>query len=91
MRPMRSPRSPAGESLSIASWREILFGATSRFHGIGKPMKERMRLSNLLIARGEGSAEQLALFALINLGIIESLSNGILTASDAVRLFYSAV
>ena len=53
-------------------------------------MNERVRLSNVLIARGEESAEHLALFALINLGLIESLANGILTASDAVRLFYCA-
>ena len=49
-----------------------------------------MRLSNVLIARGEESEESLALFSMINLGFIESLANGILTASDAVRFFYSA-
>ena len=32
-------------------------------------MNERVRLSNVLIARGEESAEHLALFALINLDV----------------------
>ena len=54
------------------------------------PMNECIRLSKVLIVRGEESAEHLALFALINLGLIESLANGILTATEAVRLFYRA-
>jgi hypothetical protein len=31
-----------------------------------------------------------ALFALLNLGMIESLANGLVSASDAVRVFFNA-
>jgi len=32
---------------------------------------------------------QLTLFALVNLGLVESLADGLLSATDAVRLFYN--
>jgi hypothetical protein len=54
-------------------------------------MKSVMRLNDLLVAgSGDASDGRLALFALLNLGVIESLTNGLLTASDALRVFYNA-
>ena len=52
-------------------------------------MKEPMRLDELLKEKNLESEESVALFAVINLGLVESLVNGVLTASDAVRFFYS--
>jgi hypothetical protein len=52
-------------------------------------MKEPMRLDELLGKLEPKSDESLAVFAVVNLGFIESLANGVLTASDAVRFFYS--
>ena len=52
-------------------------------------MDEPMRLDKLLLARDDKREGHLALFSIMNLGFIESLSSGVLTASDAVRFFYS--
>lgn len=38
----------------------------------------------------QDQAERVALFALINLGLIESLANGVLSAAEVVRQFYFA-
>ena len=51
-------------------------------------MKNTMHFEKLLPDAGEEKSAQLALFAVINLGIIDSLASGMLTASDAVRLVY---
>ncbi len=34
--------------------------------------------------------QKLALFALLNLGLLESLSSGVVSAADALRLFFHA-
>src|SRR6266481_1363371 len=52
-------------------------------------MSQRVDLRALLPASGE-VRQQLTLFALVNLGLIESLADGLLSAADAVRLFYNA-
>ena len=52
-------------------------------------MNEPMRLDELLVTTDGKREEYLALFSIINLGFIESLASGVLTASDAVRFFYS--
>lgn len=49
-----------------------------------------MFLNTLLSASSGTLAQQLALFALLNLGIIESLANGLISATDALRVFYNA-
>ncbi len=49
-----------------------------------------MRLETLLKDPGEGLVNPLTLFALINLGVIESLANGSISAMGAVRLLYNA-
>jgi len=52
-------------------------------------MNRIVDLKALLPALGE-LRQQLTLFALVNLGLIESLADGLLSATDAVRLFYNA-
>jgi len=53
-------------------------------------MKNSIDLSEILASvEGDGS-RQLGLFALLNLGIVESLANGALSSLDATRFFYNA-
>jgi hypothetical protein len=52
-------------------------------------MNRIVDLKAFLPAQGE-LRQQLTLFALVNLGLIESLADGMLSAMDAVRLFYNA-
>lgn len=49
-----------------------------------------VRLKDVLSGSGRSPAKRLALFAWLNLGVIESLGSGIITPSDAVRLFFNA-
>lgn len=51
-------------------------------------MNNSMSLKTLLAASGGTPAQQLVLFALLNLGIIESLANGLLSATNALRVFF---
>jgi hypothetical protein len=51
-------------------------------------MHEVIHLESLLA--GDKSAAAKALFAWINLGIIQSLASGVMTATDAIRTFYNA-
>jgi hypothetical protein len=53
-------------------------------------MNDRMDLETLLAASARTALPAKALFALLNLGIVESLANGLLSAADAVRLFFHA-
>lgn len=53
-------------------------------------MKSRIHLKTLLTETGKTPERQLALFALVSLGMLESLSNGLVSATDAVRLFFNA-
>ena len=53
-------------------------------------MEPRLQLETLLASAGDDPADRLTVFALINLGIIESLANGSMSATDAVRLFFNA-
>ena len=39
---------------------------------------------------GSGLTQQLELFALLNLGMVQSLASGILSATDAIKHFYHA-
>ncbi len=53
-------------------------------------MKTAIHLESIL-ASGEAPAErQLALFALVQLGVIDSLASGLLSVTDAVHLVYNA-
>ena len=52
-------------------------------------MHDIISLKTLLSASGETQAQQLTLFALLNLGMIESLANGLISATDALRVFYN--
>ena len=51
-------------------------------------MNNSMSLQTLLAAAGGTPAQQLAFFALLNLGIIEALDNGLLSATHALRVFF---
>lgn len=44
----------------------------------------------LLSEAGREPDRQLALFALLSLGVLDSLSNGLMSATEAVRLFFNA-
>src|SRR5258708_25788535 len=45
----------------------------------------------MLLSNSDRAPEQkLALFAWLNLGIVESLTNGLMTATEAVRIFFNA-
>ena len=50
-------------------------------------MNSNVSLKTLLAASDEMPAPQLVLFALLSLGIIESLANGLLSATNALRIF----
>jgi hypothetical protein len=49
-----------------------------------------MNLETLIADHRRDGDRAMAVFALLNLGVIESLANGIVSASDAVRAFYTA-
>jgi hypothetical protein len=49
-----------------------------------------MNLNTLLSDTKATATHPLALFALLSLGIIESLANGLISPTDAVRTFYDA-
>ena len=51
-------------------------------------MNNSMSLQTLLEASGGTPAQKLALFALLTLGIIESLANGVLSATNVLRVFF---
>ncbi len=53
-------------------------------------MNDNIHLQTLLSEAGRTSDRQLALFALLSLGILESLTSGLLSATDAVRVFFNA-
>lgn len=53
-------------------------------------MHHRMSLNAILPATGEMQTRQLALFALLHLGVIESLANGLLSATEAQQVFFHA-
>ena len=49
-----------------------------------------MNLRAVLTAAGEAPASQLELFALLTLGILESLENGFVSPADAILVFFNA-
>lgn len=53
-------------------------------------MKNRIDLKALLGGSGKSRSEQVALFALLNLGIVESLTNGLMSAADMLQVFFHA-
>ncbi len=53
-------------------------------------MNPILSLKALLAASGGTSAQQFVLFALLTLGMLESLANGVLSATDALRMFFHA-
>ena len=57
---------------------------------MGVSMESVMRLKSLLSDAGQSQGSRLTIFAVINLGIIESLFNGSLSATDAVIMLFNA-
>ena len=53
-------------------------------------MNERIELNQLLTDSKRTRAEQVRIFALLNLGVLESLSHGMISADDAVTSFFHA-
>jgi hypothetical protein len=53
-------------------------------------MNRRIDLKTILGGAGRSRSERVALFALINLGITESLTNGLVSAADAIEVFFHA-
>jgi hypothetical protein len=53
-------------------------------------MNNRIELKQLLSEADRTRAEQVEIFALLNLGILESLGHGLISASDALRTFFHA-
>ena len=53
-------------------------------------MHHSMSLQALLTASNESPSQRVALFALLTLGILESLAYGLLSATDALRVFFHA-
>lgn len=49
-----------------------------------------MNLKTLLTEVDKAPEQRLALFALLSLGILDSLNNGLITAADTLRLFFHA-
>ena len=58
--------------------------------GVSREMKKAIDLQAVLAQEEGGSAQPFALFALLNLGVIDSLASGAMGATEAVRLFYNA-
>lgn len=53
-------------------------------------MTQPIFLQPLLTETDADPAQQLTLFALLNLGILDSLTAGTISATDAIRLFFHA-
>ncbi len=53
-------------------------------------MNEPIVLRQLLVKADQAESEQVEIFALLNLGILESLSHGLISAADALSTFYHA-
>jgi hypothetical protein len=53
-------------------------------------MNDRIELKQLLAGGSRTQAEQVEIFALLNLGVLESLSHGLISAADALRTFFHA-
>ena len=53
-------------------------------------MNRKIKLKDLLSARGRTLEQKLALFAWLSLGIVESLLKELLTTEEAVSIFFNA-
>jgi len=53
-------------------------------------MNDKIELKQLLSEASRTRAEQLEIFALLNLGVLESLSHGLVSAADALHTFFHA-
>ena len=51
-------------------------------------MNDKIQLKQLLTESSQTQVEQVEIFALLNLGILESLSHGLMSAADALQSFF---
>ncbi|MFZ1768626.1 MAG: hypothetical protein WAU00_05470 [Caldilinea sp.] len=51
-------------------------------------MKEKINLKRLLTEPEQTHAKQIELFALLNLGMLEAVSQGLMSTSEAVQTFF---
>ena len=52
-------------------------------------MNKSINLKTVVFEAESVPSRQLSLFAIVSLGILESLSNGLMSANDAVRYFFN--
>jgi hypothetical protein len=57
---------------------------------IGVSLESAIRLNAILADVSDNEDDRLTIFAVVNLGIIESLANGSLSAKDVVLFFFNA-
>ena len=57
---------------------------------VQRGMKYTIRLSELLASETEDAPRGLGVFALLGLGMVESLASGALSSADATRVFFNA-
>jgi len=53
-------------------------------------MKDSIDLSSILAAVEGDTTRRLRVFALLGLGIVDSISNGVMSTTDAVNVFFNA-
>lgn len=53
-------------------------------------MVESINLKTILSQEDNGSGQPREIFALLNLGILDSLTNGAISATEALQLFFNA-
>jgi hypothetical protein len=53
-------------------------------------MRQSYQLRSVLSEASGDPSQQLELFALVNLGLVQSLASGVLSATEAVQHFYNA-
>ena len=51
-------------------------------------MKQRYTLRVVLSELSSGTAQQLEIFAMLNLGLVQSLASGVLSPTEAIERFY---
>ncbi len=63
--------------------------ASNTFHNVNAMRQDHK--SRIILSEIDGDPrQQLRFFALLNLGIVQSLASGVISAAEAVQLFYNA-
>ena len=75
---------------TAAEWRRKERGRALILPAAGEFVNNGIHLEDLFSASKRTPEQQVVLFALLNLGIIESLANGLVSATDVLQVFYNA-